>query len=146
MWFGGDGRPELGGSGIIGGVNARAWVPELLAVIAAEAEVDIETMAADGVTHRATIWAVVDAGEVFIRSWKGERGRWFREIRERPEAVLHVAGRAISVRAEPATDGASVQRVSDGLAAKYGRSAPASTAGMLLPATLPTTLRLLPAG
>ena len=122
------------------------WSPELLALLDDLKEVDIETTAADGTTHRATIWVVVDAGEVFIRSWKGERGRWYREIRERPEAVLHVAGRAVSVRAEPATDPDSVQRVSDGLTAKYGRSSPASTAGMLLPATLPTTLRLVPAG
>ena len=111
-----------------------------------EVEVDIETTAADGAVHRATIWAVVDAGDVFIRSWKGERGRWYREIRERPAAVLHVVGRAVAVRAEPATDPVSVHRVSDGLTAKYGRRSPESTAGMLLPVTLPTTLRLIPLG
>ena len=127
-------------------MERRDWDPELLALIDGAVELDIEAMAADGAVHRATIWAVVDAGDVFIRSWKGDRGRWYREIRERPEAVLHVAGRAVSVRAEPATDPESVQRVSDGLTAKYGRSSPASTAGMLLPATLPTTLRLVPAG
>ena len=127
-------------------MNGHAWDPELLALIDREAEVDIETTAADGAIHRATIWAVVDGGEVFIRSWKGERGRWYREIRDRPKAVLHAAGRAVSVRAEPATDPESVQRVSDGLTAKYGRRSPESTAGMLLPATLPTTLRLAPLG
>ncbi len=127
-------------------MDGHAWDPELLALIDQEAEVDIDTTAADGATHRATIWAVVAAGDVFIRSWKGDRGRWYREIRERPEAVLHVAGRAVRVRAEAATDPASIELVSDGLTAKYGRRSPESTAGMLLPATLPTTLRVVRAG
>ena len=123
------------------------WSPELLALLHDLKEVDIETAADDGrTTHRAIIWVVVDEGEVFIRSWKGERGRWYREIRARPEAVLHAGGQSVSVHAEPAIDADSVRRVSDALRAKYGRGSPESTAGMLLPATLPTTLRLLPAG
>ncbi|MEO8247699.1 MAG: DUF2255 family protein [Chloroflexota bacterium] len=125
-------------------MDERAWDGELLALIDGAVEVDIETTAADGTPHRATIWAVVDGGDAFVRSWKGERGRWYREIRDRPAGVLHVAGRAISVRAEPATDPTSVGRVSDALVAKYGRRSRASTEGMLLPATLPTTLRLVP--
>jgi hypothetical protein len=123
------------------------WPPELLALLRDLKEVDIETTAADGhTTHRAIIWVVVDDDEVFIRSWKGERGRWYREIQERPEAVLHAAGQSVSVRAEPAVDADSIRRVSDALQAKYGRSSQQSTAEMMLPATLPTTLRLLPAG
>ncbi len=123
------------------------WSPELLALLHDIKEVDIETTADDaGTTHRAIIWVVVDEGEVFIRSWKGERGRWYREIRERPGAVLHVGGQSVSVRAEAAIDPDSVRRVSDALRAKYSRGSPESTAGMLLPATLPTTLRLVPAG
>ena len=127
-------------------LNMDRWPPELLALLRDLKEVDIETTADDaGKTHRAIIWVVVDEGEVFIRSWKGERGRWYREIRERPDAFLHAAGQSVSVHAEPAIDSESIRRVSDALQAKYGRGSPESTAGMLLPATLPTTLRLLPA-
>ena len=90
------------------------WSPDFLALLHDLKEVDLETTAGDGRTsHRATIWVVVDEGEVFIRSWKGERGRWYREIRERPEAVLHAAGQSVSVRREPAVDPESVRRVSD---------------------------------
>jgi hypothetical protein len=49
--------------------------------IDAAREIEIETRAGGGgSTHRRTIWAVVDGDDVFVRSYRGERGRWFREI------------------------------------------------------------------
>jgi hypothetical protein len=112
--------------------------------IDATREVDIETTRPDGTTRTTTIWAVVDEGEVFVRSWKGDRGYWYQAALDRPdELALILAGRRLPVRAVVANDDASIARCSAGLSNKY-RSAGASLAGMLLPRVLPITLRLDP--
>jgi hypothetical protein len=112
--------------------------------IDAAREVDIESTWPDGTTRTTTIWAVVDDGEVFVRSWKGDRGYWYQAALDRPdELALIVDGKRLPVRAVVANDEASIARCSAGLSKKYRRSA-ASLAGMLLPRVLPTTLRLEP--
>ena len=117
--------------------------PDVLAAIDAAREVRIETRAGpDAPVHRTVIWVVVDAGEVYIRSVRGRRGRWYRELMRQPEAVLHTGRSAIPVRATPATDETSVERCSRGLGDKYAGDP--SLRSMLRPETLPTTMRLDP--
>jgi len=106
-------------------------------------EVDIETRSRAGETHRTIIWIVEQGGTVYIRSYKGARGRWYREAIADPEVAIHVDGRRISASAVAATDPASVEACSDGLRAKYGSSQ--SLRAMLVDDVLPTTLKLVPA-
>jgi hypothetical protein len=54
-------------------------------------------------------------------------------------------GRRVSVAAQPATDAATVARVSELLRAKYANRWPGPTDAMLRDEVLPTTLRLTPA-
>lgn len=106
-------------------------------------EVDIETRRADDApVHRTIIWAVVADGDVYVRSLRGERGRWFRELMANPDAVLHVEGEAIRVRAVRADDPESVERASDGFKRKYAKSR--SLDSMIRDEILPTTVRLDP--
>ncbi len=107
-------------------------------------EVEIETVSTSGATRRAVIWIVANDRDAYVRSVRGERGRWYRDLRARPSGAILVDGERIAVRVAPAGDGASVELVSELLRAKYGRRSRASTASMLLPETLPTTLRLEP--
>ncbi len=113
-----------------------------LSAIAAAKEVHIETRSSAGETHRTIVWIVADGGEVYVRSFRGPRGRWFREALADPDVAIHVGGRRVPARAVPATDPASVEACSEGLRAKYRRSH--SLQAMLAPDTLPTTLRLDP--
>lgn len=86
-------------------------------------EVDIETSRGAGApVHRTTIWVVVGDGEVFVRSLKGEDGRWYRELTANREAVLHVEGDAVRVHAAEAADPDSVARATEGFRRKYGTS------------------------
>jgi len=118
--------------------------PATLQRINAAYEVEIEATRPDGTTRTTTIWVVVDAEEVFVRSWKGDRGYWYQAALDRPdELALIVDGQRLPVRAVLANDEASIARCSAGLSKKYRRSA-ASLAGMLLARVLPTTLRLEP--
>ncbi len=115
-----------------------------LARLRDEREVQIETTSPTGAVHRAVIWVVADEHDAYVRSWLGERGRWYRELRDIPEGALLLGGRRIPIRATAAVDPASTKLVSDLLEAKYDRRSHASTQQMLLPETLPTTLRLEP--
>ena len=103
-------------------------------------EVDIETSGADGAIHRTTIWAIVDDGEVFIRSYRGPQARWYREALAEPSVALHVDGQRLPVRAVPAADADSIERTSAGILRKYAAD-PAARA-MVVPELLDLTLRL----
>ena len=121
-----------------------AFEPAFVEQLGVAREVDIETRRRDGGGVRTIIWVFVDGGQVYVRSVLGEQGKWFRRLRADPTAVLHLAGRAVPVRAVSVEDPAEVERVSEALRRKYARQAD-SLARMLRPETLPTTLRLEPA-
>ena len=119
---------------------------EILRLLDETKEVYIETRRdGDSPEHRTIIWVVVVEGEVYVRSVRGPRGRWYREILSNPEGALHVEDDHIPVRAAPATEGPTVDAVSAAISSKYERSSPNSTASMVRPDTLPTTLKLSPA-
>jgi hypothetical protein len=106
-------------------------------------EVDIETRrGTDAPAHRTTIWAVVDGGEVFVRSLKGSAGRWYRELSAYPEAVLHLDGDSVPVRAVSAADPDSVERATAGFRRKYGSSSALDS--MIRDEIADTTTRLEP--
>src|SRR5947209_9905766 len=65
------------------------------------------------------IWIVVADDEVFVRSWLGARGRWYRDLAAGGSATLEFAGRRLEVRAFPASDASSVMRVSAEFLRKY---------------------------
>lgn len=114
--------------------------PDDLAVLDREEEVRIETRAADGTVHQTIIWVVVDGDDVFVRSVRGERGRWYREAVADPDVAVHVDGRRLPARAIPAADPDSIARTSAALDRKYGRDPAIAT--MVRPDVLDTTIRL----
>jgi len=119
---------------------------QVLALLDETEEVRIETRRGeDAIEHRTIIWVVVVEGEVYVRSVRGSKGRWYREISSNPEGALHVEDDRIPVQATPATEGATVDAVSAAFRSKYQKSSPASTEAMVRPETLPTTLKLSPA-
>ena len=106
-------------------------------------EVDIETTRPDDTVRSTTIWPVVDGGDVFVRSVRGDRGHWFQAALDRPDDVgLVVDGERLAVRAVSATDDDAIARCSAGLTKKYRRDGSLQT--MLRPRVLATTLRLEP--
>ena len=67
-----------------------------LAALAAAEEVDIETRAADGTVHRTIVWVMVRDDVVYLRSYRGPTGRWYREALADPTVALHVDGRRLA--------------------------------------------------
>ena len=119
---------------------------ETLGLLDETEEVHIETRRdEDSPEHRTIIWVVVVDGEVFVRSVRGPKGRWYREISSHPEGALHVEDTRIPVHAVPATEATTIEAVSDAIRSKYEQAAPGPTAAMVRPEVLPTTLKLSPA-
>jgi hypothetical protein len=96
--------------------------------------------------NAVVIWVVVADDEVFVRSWLGAKGRWYRDLAAGGAATLEFAGefagRRLAVQAIPATDPDAVARASREFLRKYQRSTHAQE--MVRSETLPTTLRLEP--
>lgn len=108
-----------------------------------EIEVEIETIRPDGSPRRTIIWTLVDGKDVFVRSWKGDRGYWYQSATE-PDAkvALIIGGEAVPIAVHDASDADSVARCSRQLELKYPDSD--SLEDMLRPSILGTTLRLEP--
>lgn len=114
-----------------------------LDLLATAKEIRVETRSAGGEVHKTIVWPLVRDGVVYLRSYRGPGGRWYREALADPEIVLLFDRRRLAARAIPATDAASVEACSEALREKYRRSY--SLEAMLAPDVLPTTLRIEPA-
>jgi hypothetical protein len=113
-----------------------------LALLDETEEIEIETVAPDGGTHRTIIWVMVDGEEAFVRSVRGSAARWYREAVARPEVTIHAAGRSLPAAVVAAADEDSIRRTSDQLARKYDGID--GLEPMLRPETFDTTLRVIP--
>jgi len=106
---------------------------------------DIREVAIRTEKHPATaviIWVVVADEEVFVRSVRGSKGRWYRDLAAGGPATLEFAGRRLAVQAIPASDPAAAGRASREYLRKYQPSPYAQQ--MVRSEVLPTTLRLEP--
>jgi len=88
------------------------------------------------------IWIVVPGDEVFVRSWLGARGRWYRDLATGGPATLEFPGRRIEVHAFPASDDASIARASAEFLRKYEPNSHARE--MVRSEILSTTMRVEP--
>ena len=86
------------------------------------------------------IWVVVADDEVFVRSVRGSKGRWYRDLVAGGSAALEFAGRQLAVQALPVSDAGSIARASREYLRKYQPSPYAQS--MVRAEVLPTTLRL----
>ena len=75
---------------------------DLLWKIAESDEVEIETRRdPKSPLHRVTIWIVPTEYGVYVRSFKGKKGRWYQEALANPLVTVRLSRRKVSVRAEP---------------------------------------------
>jgi hypothetical protein len=114
---------------------------DTLRALATAKEVTIETEHHPGVP--VTIWIVVCEETVLVRSVKGPKGRWYRDLAGGSAGTLGFDGSKAGVRAVPVEDEEGIARVSQAYLQKY-RPSPWAEA-MVRPEVLGTTLRLEPA-
>ena len=106
-------------------------------------EIDIETRSAEGAVHKVTIWIVVHEGVPYVRSVKGKKGRWYRELVGRKDGAILVGSRKVAVRPSAVSSTELIDEVSAAFWRKYTKNN--SLFSMLRLSTLDTTLRLDPA-
>lgn len=118
---------------------------DLLWKIGESDEVEIETRRdPKSPLHRTTIWIVPTEHGVYVRSYKGKKGRWYLEAVANPLVTIGVGRRKVTARAEPERNPPVIRAVSAAYLKKYGERWPGETDDMLKRSILPTTLRLTP--
>lgn len=103
---------------------------------------EVQVLAGEKLDKSATIWVVVADRDVFIRSFLGPKGRWYKAAVADGRATLKVGDRSIPVRVTAATDQASIEHASREFLAKYSPSPYAQR--MVRPEIVMTTLRVEP--
>jgi hypothetical protein len=125
---------------------SAAFPPDTLDGLRTARTVVVETSKGpDRPVHETVIWIVVDREDrVLVRSVRGGRGRWFRELVAHPNGALHVGGTRIAVHAVPAVDADRIAACTAALSMKY-RTSRGSLASMVRDEVLDATLELHPA-
>jgi hypothetical protein len=88
------------------------------------------------------IWVAVVDDDVFVRSVRGGKGRWYRDLATGGSATLEFSGRRLEVQVLPASDADSIARASREYLRKYQPSPHAQA--IVRAEVVPTTLRLEP--
>ena len=105
---------------------------DLLWKIAESDEVEIETRGdPKSPLHRVTIWIVPTEYGVYVRSFKGKKGRWYQEALANPLVIIRLSRRKVSVRAEPERNPLVLRAVNAAYRKKYGERWPDETKPML---------------
>ena len=118
---------------------------DLLWKLAESDEVEIETRRdPKSPLHRTIIWIVPTEDGVYVRSYKGKKGRWYQEAIANPLVTIRVGRRKVTARAELEHNPLVIRAVNAAYRKKYGERWPDETQAMLKRSILPTTLRLTP--
>ena len=125
--------------------SAAKRAEDLLWKVAESDEVEIETrLKPKSPAHRVTVWIVPTEDGVYVRSFKGKRGRWYQEALANPIVTIRLGRRKVTSRAEPEKNSLVIRAVNAVYRKKYGERWPDETSDMLRRSLLPTTLRLTP--
>jgi hypothetical protein len=122
----------------------RDWTADELDTIGAAEELEIAPLRPDGSLRPYTsIWVVRVGDDLFVRSWRGRDGAWFRATLGRPEGSIRAARIERDVTfTEP--DHADHDAIDQAYRGKYAWYASAYVDPMISPGARAATLRLTP--
>jgi hypothetical protein len=118
------------------------WTAEELDTIGAADELRIAALRPDGsLRPYTTIWVVRVGDDLYVRSYRGRDGAWFRSVLRHPEGSIRAGGLTRDVTfAEPAD--ADQAAIDQAYRSKYARHGAAYVDPMVSPAARAATLRL----
>lgn len=120
------------------------WSTDELDTIAAAEELEIAPRRRDGTLRRpVTIWAVRHGDDLYVRSWRGPTGRWFRGAQQTHEGHIRAGGVEKDVTFVDADDTLN-DAIDAAYRTKYRRYADSYVPPMLSPDARATTLKLVP--
>jgi hypothetical protein len=122
------------------------WTEAELERIAAAEELEIAPGKGDGALRApTTIWVVRVGDGLYVRSWRGPTGIWYRAARQTQEGRIRAGGVEKDVRFVDVGDVVDAA-VDDAYRTKYRRYAGRYLDPMLRPQVRVTTLKLVPRG
>ena len=121
----------------------RDWTAEELDRIGAADELEIAALRPDGTLRPATtIWVVRVGDDLYVRSYRGRNGSWFRSVRQRPEGRIRAAGLTRDVAFQEPDD-ADHPAIDHAYQTKYARYGNSYVDPMVSPDATAATLRLI---
>jgi hypothetical protein len=121
----------------------RDWTAEELDKIGAADELEIAALRPDGTLRPTTIiWVVRVGDELYVRSYRGRRGGWFRSVLQRPEGLIRAAGLTRDVAFQEPDD-ADHAAIDQAYRTKYARYARGYVDPIVSPDATAATLRLI---
>lgn len=119
-----------------------AWDSRTFDELATAEEIDVVVPAEGRDPIRTPIWAVALAGQVYVRSWKGENGLWYRRARRTGTGSVVTGTGEHEVKFVPVADPDLDAAIDREYLSKYSGSSYA--AAMIKPPATGTTMRLDP--
>jgi hypothetical protein len=119
------------------------WTAEELGAIGAADELDIAAMRPDGsLRPYVTIWVVRVGDDLYVRSYRGRDGAWFRSALRRPEGRIRAAGleRDVTFEEPAESEQSAIDRA---YREKYARYEDSYVDPMVAPAARAATFRLI---
>lgn len=122
------------------------WTSDELDKIGTADELEIAPLRRDGTLRNpVTIWVVRVGDDLYIRSWRGRTGVWFRQVQRRPEGRIVAGGVTKDVTfVDASSDEALNNEIDAAYQSKYRRYSATYVRPMIAPQARATTLKLVP--
>jgi len=118
------------------------WSTEELDTIGSAEELEITSLRADGSLRRyVPIWVVRVGDDLYVRSWHGRDGAWYRHAVQRGEGRIRARGLERDVTFT-APDNMVDEPIDQAYWSKYGRHGNSYVGPMVSPDAKATTIRL----
>ena len=121
------------------------WTSDELRTVAEAEELELASLRRDSSPGKpVTIWVVRVGDDLYVRSWKGHTGAWFRAAQARHEGHVEAGGVRKDVTFVAETDESINDRIDAAYRTKYRRHAGRYVDPMVAPQARATTIKLVP--
>lgn len=123
----------------------NAWTSEELNKIAAAEELEIAPLGRDGTPRNPVpIWVVRHGDDLYVRSYKGHSGAWFRAAQASHEGHIRAGGVEKDVNFVEENDPGINNQIDAAYGAKYRNYGASYVNAMVAPEVRATTIKLMP--
>ncbi len=122
------------------------WTRNDIERIGAAEELQLATFKKDGTLRKpVVIWVVRVGDDLYVRSWRGSTGAWFRHTQQRPEGRIVSGGMTKNVTfVDASSDEVLNDKIDVAYQSKYRRYSATYVDPMIARQARATTLKLMP--